>query len=262
MAIKLKTAEEIEKMRIAGKLAAEVLDMIEPFVKSGVSTGELDKLCYEHIVNVQKAIPANVGYHGFKYTSCISVNDVVCHGIPSFEKILKEGDILNIDVTVLKDGYHGDTSRMYIVGKPTILGRKLCEVAQQSLYEAIKIIRPEIRLREIGRTIENYTKAFGFASVRDFCGHGIGDVYHDEPQVLHYDSNDNGVILKAGMTFTIEPMINSGTWQVRTMKDDWTVKTKDHGLSAQYEHTLLVTETGVEVLTLRESEDFPRFINH
>lgn len=260
MAIKIKTAEEIEKMRIAGKLAAEVLEMIEPFVKAGVSTGELDKLCYEHIVNVQKAIPANIGYHGFKHTLCTSINDVVCHGIPSFDKLLKEGDILNIDVTVIKDGYHGDTSRMYIVGKPTVLGQKLCDVTQQSLYEAIKVVRPGARLREIGRAIERYVHQFGFSSVRDFCGHGIGNVYHDEPQVLHYDAEDNGVVLKAGMIFTIEPMINSGTYQVRTMKDGWTVKTKDRGLSAQYEHTILVTETGAEVLTLRSDEDFPRVL--
>lgn len=262
MAIKLKTAEEIEKMRIAGQLAAEVLEMIAPFVKPGISTGELDQLCFEHITKVQKAIPANIGYHGFKHTTCTSINDVVCHGIPSFEKKLKDGDILNIDVTVIKDGYHGDTSCMYIAGKPTILGKKLCDVAQQSVYESIKMIKPGLRLREVGRVIQRYAESFGFSSVRDYCGHGIGSVYHDEPQVLHYDTDDGGVILQAGMTFTIEPMINSGTWHVRSMKDGWTVKTKDRGLSAQYEHTILVTETGVEVLTLRRDEDFPRIIEH
>ena len=262
MSIKLKTPAEIEKMRIAGKLAAEVLEMIEPYVKPGISTGELDKICYEHIVNVQKAIPANIGYHGFQHTSCISINDVVCHGIPSFDKKLKDGDILNIDVTVIKDGFHGDTSKMYIAGKPTVAGEKLCQVTQESLYEAIKIIKPGIRLKEIGKAIQKYVDKFGFSSVREYCGHGIGEVYHDEPQVLHYDADDGGVILKPGMTFTIEPMVNTGDWRTRTMKDGWTVKTKDHGLSAQYEHTILVTDNGVEVLTLRSNENFPRVIEH
>ncbi|RKS87017.1 methionine aminopeptidase type I [Orbus hercynius] len=262
MTIRLKTQEEIEKMRIAGKLAADVLEMIAPYVKPGISTGELDKICYDFIINEQKAIPANIGYHGYQHTSCISINDVVCHGIPSFDKKLKEGDILNIDVTVIKDGYHGDTSQMYIAGKPTVAGQRLCDVTQQSLYEAIKIVKPGLRLREIGRTIQKYAESFGFSSVREYCGHGIGEVYHDEPQVLHYDSDDNGVILQAGMTFTIEPMINTGDWRTRTMKDGWTVKTKDRGLSAQYEHTILVTETGVEILTLRSNEDLPRIIAH
>lgn len=262
MAIKLKTPEEIEKMRVAGRLAAEVLEIIELYVKPGISTGELDKICYDHIINVQKAIPANIGYHGYQHTSCISINDVVCHGIPSFEKKLKEGDILNIDVTVIKDGYHGDTSRMFIAGKPTIAGAKLCEVTQQSLYAAIKLIKPGIRLKELGRTIQKYAESFGFSSVRDYCGHGIGAVYHDEPQVLHYDADDGGVILQPGMTFTIEPMINTGDYRTRTMKDGWTVKTKDRSLSAQYEHTIVVTDTGVEVLTLRSNEDFPRIIEH
>ncbi|WP_392560449.1 type I methionyl aminopeptidase [Orbus mooreae] len=262
MVIRIKTKDEIEKMRIAGKLAADVLEMIAPYVKPGVSTGELDKICHDYIINEQKAIPANIGYHGYKHTSCISINDVVCHGIPSFEKKLKDGDILNIDVTVIKDGYHGDTSQMYIAGKPTVTGQRLCEVTQQSLYEAIKIIKPGMRLREIGKTIQKYCESFGFSSVREYCGHGIGEVYHDEPQVLHYDADDQGVVLQAGMTFTIEPMINTGDWRTRTMKDGWTVKTKDHGLSAQYEHTILVTETGVEVLTLRSNEDFPRIIEN
>lgn len=262
MTIRLKTQDEIEKMRVAGRLAAEVLEMIEPYVKPGITTGELDKICYEHIVNVQKAIPANIGYHGFEHTSCISINDVVCHGIPSFDKQIKNGDILNIDVTVIKDGYHGDTSKMYIAGKPTVAGQKLCEVTQQSLYEAIKIIKPGIRLKEIGKTIEQYVKGFGFTSVKDYCGHGIGEVYHDKPEVLHYDADDRGVILQPGMTFTIEPMINIGGWQVRVMKDGWTVKTKDRSLSAQYEHTIAVTDDGVEILTLRNDEDIPRVIHH
>lgn len=262
MNITIKTAEQIEKMRIAGKLAANVLEMIEPHVKPGVTTGELDRICYEYITQEQKAIPANIGYHGYQHTSCISVNDVVCHGIPSFDKKIKDGDILNIDVTVIKDGFHGDTSKMYIAGRPTILGQRLCDVTQQSLYKAIRLIKPNLRLREIGKTIQHYVESHGFSAVREYCGHGIGEVYHEEPQVLHYDADDHGVILTSGMTFTIEPMVNNGHWKTRTMKDGWTVKTKDRSLSAQYEHTLLVTDTGCEVLTLRQDEDFPRVLIH
>jgi methionyl aminopeptidase len=262
MSITIKTPEQIEKMRVAGKLAADVLEMIEPYVKPGITTGELDQICYDYIVNVQKAIPANIGYHGYQHTSCISINDVVCHGIPSFDKKLKDGDILNIDVTVIKDGFHGDTSKMYIAGKPTILGQRLCQVAQESLYRAIRLVKPGLRLREIGKTIQSYVESEGYSSVREYCGHGIGQVYHEEPQVLHYAADDGGVILQPGMTFTIEPMINAGDWKTRTMKDGWTVKTKDRSLSAQYEHTLLVTETGCEVLTLRSNEDLPRITEH
>jgi methionyl aminopeptidase len=262
MSITIKTPEQIEKMRIAGKLAADVLEMIESHVKPGISTGELDQICYDYIVNVQKAIPANIGYHGYQHTSCISINDVVCHGIPSFDKKLKDGDILNIDVTVIKDGFHGDTSKMYIAGKPTILGQRLCQVAQESLYRAIRLVKPGLRLREIGKVIQHYVESEGYSSVREYCGHGIGQVYHEEPQVLHYAADDGGVILQPGMTFTIEPMINAGDWKTRTMKDGWTVKTKDRSLSAQYEHTLLVTETGCEVLTLRSNEAFPRITEH
>jgi methionyl aminopeptidase len=262
MSITIKTPEQIEKMRIAGKLAADVLEMIESHVKPGISTGELDQICYDYIVNVQKAIPANIGYHGYQHTSCISINDVVCHGIPSFDKKLKDGDILNIDVTVIKDGFHGDTSKMYIAGKPTILGQRLCQVAQESLYRAIRLVKPGLRLREIGKVIQHYVESEGYSSVREYCGHGIGQVYHEEPQVLHYAADDGGVILQPGMTFTIEPMINAGDWKTRTMKDGWTVKTKDRSLSAQYEHTLLVTETGCEVLTLRSNEVFPRITEH
>lgn len=262
MSITIKTPEQIEKMRIAGKLAADVLEMIESHVKPGISTGELDQICYDYIVNVQKAIPANIGYHGYQHTSCISINDVVCHGIPSFDKKLKDGDILNIDVTVIKDGFHGDTSKMYIAGKPTILGQRLCQVAQESLYRAIRLVKPGLRLCEIGKVIQRYVESEGYSSVREYCGHGIGQVYHEEPQVLHYAADDGGVILQPGMTFTIEPMINAGDWKTRTMKDGWTVKTKDRSLSAQYEHTLLVTETGCEVLTLRSNEAFPRITEH
>lgn len=262
MTMTIKTANDIEKMRIAGKLAADVLEIIEPYVKPGITTGELDKICYEYITKEQKAIPANIGYHGYQHTSCISINDVVCHGIPSFDKKIKDGDILNIDVTVVKDGWHGDTSKMYIAGKPTILGKRLCDVTQQSLYKAIGLIRPGIRLREIGKIIQKYVEEHGFSSVREYCGHGIGTGYHEEPQVLHYNADDGGVVLQPGMTFTIEPMINSGDWRTRTMKDGWTVKTRDHGLSAQYEHTLLVTEDGCEILTLRHDETIPRILKH
>lgn len=262
MSITIKTPEQIAKMRIAGKLAADVLEMIEPYVKPGITTGELDQICYDYIINVQKAIPANIGYHGYQHTSCISINDVVCHGIPSFDKKLKDGDILNIDVTVIKDGFHGDTSKMYIAGKPTILGQRLCKITQESLYRAIRLVKPGLRLREIGKIIQSYVESEGYSTVREYCGHGIGQVYHEEPQVLHYAADDGGVILQPGMTFTIEPMINAGDWKTRTMKDGWTVKTKDRSLSAQYEHTLLVTENGCEVLTLRSDENFPRITEH
>lgn len=262
MSINIKTAEQIAKMRVAGKLAANVLEMIAPYVQPGVTTGELDQICYDYITKVQMAIPANIGYHNYMHTTCISVNDVVCHGIPSFDKKIKNGDILNIDVTVIKDGFHGDTSKMYIAGKPTILGERLCHITQQSLYKAIRQIQPGIRLREIGKTIQHFVESHGFSSVREYCGHGIGEVYHEKPQVLHYDADDGGIELEPGMIFTIEPMINTGHWKTRLMKDGWTVKTKDHGLSAQYEHTLLVIDAGCEILTLRQDEDFPRIIRH
>lgn len=262
MSITIKTAEQIEKMRIAGKLAANVLEMIEPYVKPGVTTGELDQICYDYIINVQKAIPANIGYHGYQHTSCISVNDVVCHGIPSFDKKIKDSDILNIDLTVIKDGFHGDTSKMYIANTPPILGERLCRITQQSLYKAIRLIKPGLPLRIIGKTIQQYVESHGFSAVREYCGHGIGEIYHEKPQVLHYDADDGGIILKSGMTFTIEPMVNAGHWKTRQMQDGWTVKTKDRSLSAQYEHTLLVTDNGCEVLTLRSDEDFPRIIEH
>ncbi|MGL4418522.1 MAG: type I methionyl aminopeptidase, partial [Plesiomonas shigelloides] len=250
MAITIKTADEIEKMRVAGRLAAEVLEMIEPHVKAGVTTGELDKICHDYIVNVQQAVPAPLNYHGFPKSTCISVNEVVCHGIPG-EKVLKDGDIVNFDITVIKDGYHGDTSKMIIVGKPTILGERLCRITQESLYLSLKMVKPGVRLREIGKAIQKFAEAEGFSIVREYCGHGIGAEFHEEPQVLHYDADDGGVILREGMTFTIEPMINAGKRQVRLMGDGWTVKTKDRSLSAQYEHTILVTADGCEILTLR-----------
>lgn len=254
MAISIKTPEEIEKMRVAGRLAADVLEMIEPFVKPGVSTGELDRICNDYIVNEQQAVSACLGYHGFPKSVCISINEVVCHGIPDDGKLLKDGDIVNIDVTVIKDEYHGDTSKMFIVGKPTILGERLCHVTQESLYLALRMVKPGIRLRTLGAAIQKYVEAQGFSVVREYCGHGIGRGFHEEPQVLHYDADDGGVVLQAGMTFTIEPMVNAGDYRIRTMKDGWTVKTKDRSLSAQYEHTIVVTETGCEILTLRKDD--------
>lgn len=262
----IKTPEAIEKMRVAGKLAAEVLEMIKPYIKPGVSTLELDQICHDYIVNVQQAIPACLGYgagHGrpaYQHTICTSVNHVVCHGIPSDQKILKEGDILNIDVTVIKDGYHGDTNMMYIVGGETsVLAQRLCRVAQEAMYRGIATVRDGSFLGDIGAAIQSYVESERFSVVREYCGHGIGTVFHDDPQVVHYGQKGTGMQLKAGMTFTIEPMINVGGWKTRLMSDKWTVVTKDHSLSAQYEHTVLVTETGVEILTARPEEDLSRF---
>ncbi|MEA1063666.1 type I methionyl aminopeptidase [Apirhabdus apintestini] len=262
MAISIKTPEDIEKMRVAGRLAAEVLEMIAPHVVPGVTTGALDKLCNDWIVEHQHAVSACLGYHGFPKSVCISVNEVVCHGIPSDDKHLKEGDIVNIDVTVIKDEFHGDTSKMFIVGKPTILGERLCRVTQESLYLALRMVKPGIPLRSLGAAIQKYVEAEGFSVVREYCGHGIGRVFHEEPQVLHYDADDGGVILQPGMTFTIEPMVNAGDYRIRMMKDGWTVKTKDRSLSAQYEHTIVVTEDGCEILTLREDDTIPAIISH
>ncbi|MBA2815642.1 type I methionyl aminopeptidase [Candidatus Pantoea persica] len=254
MSISIKTPEEIEKMRVAGRLAAEVLEMIAEHVKPGVSTGELDRICHDYITNEQHAISACLGYHGFPKSVCISVNEVVCHGIPSDDRILKDGDIINIDVTVIKDEYHGDTSKMFIVGKPTIQGERLCHITQESLYLALRLVKPGIRLRELGRAIQTFVESHDFSVVREYCGHGIGKGFHEEPQVLHYDADDDGVVLQAGMTFTIEPMVNAGDYCIRTMKDGWTVKTKDRSLSAQYEHTIVVTDNGCEILTLRKDD--------
>lgn len=262
MAISIKTPEEIQKMRVAGRLAAEVLEMIKEHVKPGVSTGELDRLCNDHIVNKQHAVSASLGYHGFPKSVCISVNEVVCHGIPSEDKILKDGDIVNIDVTVIKDEYHGDTSTMFIVGKPTIQGERLCRVTQESLYLALRMVKPGIRLRTLGREIQKFVEAQDFSVVREYCGHGIGKGFHEEPQVLHYDADDGGVVLQAGMAFTIEPMVNAGDYRIRVMKDGWTVKTKDRSLSAQYEHTIVVTENGCEIMTLRKDDTIPAILTH
>ena len=255
MAIPLRTEDEIVKLREACKLAADVLIMIEPYVKEGVSTGELDRICHDYMVDVQKVIPACLNYHGYPKATCISLNEVVCHGIPSEDKLLKNGDILNIDVTVIKDGYFGDNSKMYIVGETNIRSKKLCEAAQEALYVGLRAVKPGIRLNEIGRAVQKYTEAQGFSVVREYCGHGIGTEFHSEPQVLHYYADDGRVILQKGMVFTIEPMINAGKKEIRLMGDGWTVKTKDRSHSAQYEHQIVVTDTGCEVMTIRPEEE-------
>lgn len=249
MPVTVKSPEEQQKMREAGRLAAEVLDMIGDHVQPGVTTDELDSLCNRHIVEVQKAIPANVNYRGFPKTICASVNHVVCHGIPN-EKRLKSGDIINIDVTVIRDGYHGDTSRMYFVGKPPVLAQRLVDACFEGMWRGIEHVRPGARLGDIGHAIQTFIEGQAFSVVREYCGHGIGRIYHEDPQVLHYGEPGTGMELRPGMTFTIEPMVNSGKRHVRLLPDGWTVVTKDHSLSAQWEHTVLVTETGVEVLTL------------
>lgn len=262
----IKTPEEIEKMRVAGRLAAEVLDMIKPHIVPGVTTLELDTICHDYIVNQQQAIPACLGYGAapgrpaFQHSICTSVNHVVCHGIPSDSKKLKKGDILNIDVTVIKDGYHGDTNMMYIVGgETTILANRLCNVAQEAMYRGIETVKPGSTIGDIGHAIQQYVESERFGVVREYCGHGIGTTFHDEPQVLHYGQPESGMILEEGMTFTIEPMVNGGDWKTKLLGDKWTVVTKDHSLSAQYEHTVLVTKTGAEILTARPDEDLSRF---
>jgi methionyl aminopeptidase len=263
MPIKLKTPAEIERMRVAGRMAASVLEMIEPYVVPGVTTDELDRICHEYIVDELEAIPAPLNYTNspttppFPKSICTSVNHVVCHGIPSPKKKLKSGDIVNIDVTVIKDGYHGDTSKMFFVGEPSVLAQRLVQVTRECLYKGIAVVRPGARLGDIGAVIQAHAEANRFSVVREFCGHGIGDVFHDEPQVLHYGRAGTGEPLVAGMTFTIEPMINAGSRYIRMLPDQWTVVTKDHKLSAQWEHTILVTESGTEILTLRSGETPP-----
>ncbi len=253
MSILIKTPEEIEKMRVAGRLAAQVLEMIEPYVKPGVTTDKLDQLCHDFIVNEQRAIPAPLNYHGFPKSICTSINFQVCHGIPC-EKKLKKGDIINIDITVIKDEFHGDTSMMFHVGEPSIKGKRIVDVSHECLIEGIKLVKPGSKLGDIGEAIQNYAETRGFSVVREYCGHGIGRGFHEDPQVMHFGKAGTGVTLQEGMTFTIEPMINIGNRQVKVLKDNWTVVTKDHSLSAQWEHTLLVTPVGCEVLTLREGE--------
>jgi methionyl aminopeptidase len=249
MHITIKSPEEQLKMREAGRLAAEVLDIIGPHVVPGVTTEELDRVCYEHIVNVQGGIPANLNYRGFPKTICSSVNHVVCHGIPNDRK-LKTGDIINIDVTVIKDGFHGDTSRMYYVGKPPVAAQRLTEVCFEAMWRGIRTVKPGTRLGDIGHAIQEYVESLNFSVVREYCGHGIGRIYHEDPQILHYGESGTGLELQQGMTFTVEPMVNAGKRHVRLLPDGWTVVTKDHSLSAQWEHTCLVTATGVDVLTL------------
>ena len=253
----VKTAEEIARMRVAGRLAAEVLEMIAPSVVPGVSTGELDRICHEYIVGVQQAIPAPLNYHGFPKSICTSLNQVVCHGIPSDRKILKSGDIINIDITVLKDGYHGDTSAMFLVGDAGPHAERLSRVTRECLYRAIEIVRPGAHLGDIGELIQQHAEGNYYSVVREYCGHGIGSQFHEEPQVLHYGRAGTGMELVEGMTFTIEPMINAGKRFTKLSKrDGWTVETKDGRLSAQWEHTILVTADGHEVLTARRGEPF------
>jgi methionyl aminopeptidase len=254
MSISIKTPQEIEKMRIAGRLAGEVLDYIAPFVKVGVTTDELDKLCHDYMVNVQGCIPAPLNYapHGhtpYPKSICTSINHQVCHGVPS-DKKLKNGDIVNLDITTIKDGYHGDTSRMYYVGEPSIQAKRLCEATYEAMWRGIRTVKAGSHLGDIGQAIQTFVEGMGYSVVREFCGHGIGSKFHEEPQVLHYGKAGTGPKLEAGMIFTIEPMVNAGRKEIKQLGDGWTVVTKDHSLSAQFEHTILVTETGYEVLTL------------
>ena len=244
-----KSPEDIEKMRAAGRLAAEVLDLASTHMRPGITTAELDALCHDHIVNIQHAIPAPLDYHGFPKSICTSVNHQVCHGIPG-EKRLKNGDIVNVDITVIKDGFHGDTSRMLFVGEPSIAARRLCRVAREAMWVGIEMVRPGIRLGDIGHAIQRYAERHGYSVVREYCGHGIGRSFHEEPQVLHYGTPGTREVLEEGWTFTIEPMVNAGRRHVKLLKDGWTVVTKDRSLSAQWEHTVAVTASGVEVLTL------------
>lgn len=253
MTIYIKNEEEIEKMRVAGRLASEVLTMIGPHVEEGITTEELNTICHEYIVNEQQAVPAPLNYHGFPKSICTSVNHQVCHGIPG-KKVLKSGDIINIDVTVIKDGYHGDTSKMFFIGKPSVIATKLVKNAHECLFIGIDMVKPGMRLGDIGHAIQRHAEKNRFSVVREYCGHGIGQHFHEDPQVMHYGTPGTGEILKPGMTFTIEPMVNAGKAPVKLLPDQWTVVTKDHALSAQWEHTLLVTEDGVEILTLRDEE--------
>ena len=253
MTVSIKTPAEVDKMRVAGRLAAQVLEMIEPHVHAGVSTQELDDLCHRFIVDTQGAIPAPLNYRGFPKSICTSLNHQVCHGIPG-ERRLKNGDMLNIDITVIKDGFHGDTSRIFFVGEPSVIARRLAAVSYECMCLGIRMVKPGARLGDIGYAIQRHAEAQNFSVVREYCGHGIGREFHEDPQVLHYGRPDTGLALEVGMTFTIEPMINAGRRHTKLLKDGWTVVTKDHSLSAQWEHTVLVTPAGFEVLTLRNGE--------
>jgi len=254
MSIAIKNEAEVAAMRLAGRLASEVLDFIGPYVKQGVTTGELDALCHQYMVEVQQTIPAPLnyappGYRPFPKSICTSVNHQICHGIPG-DKVLRNGDVLNIDITVIKDGFHGDTSRMFFVGEPSIAARRLCEVTFESMWLGIDQVRPGATLGDIGHAIQRHAEGLGFSIVREFCGHGIGRRFHEDPQILHYGRPDTGERLAPGMIFTIEPMVNAGRREIREMSDGWTIVTRDHSLSAQWEHTVLVTETGHEILTV------------
>ena len=252
--VTIKTPAQQEQMRTAGRLAADVLDMIGPYVVPGVTTDELNARCHEYIVNTQQAVPAPLNYRGFPKSICTSVNHVVCHGIPSPDKRLKQGDIINVDVTVIKEGWHGDTSRMYPVGKIAPSAQRLIEITHEAMWIGIRQVRPGAHLGDIGAAIQGFVEPQHLSIVREYCGHGIGQIFHEDPQVLHYGERDTGVQLLPGMTFTVEPMVNAGKRHVRLLPDGWTVITKDHSLSAQWEHTVLVTDTGYEVLTLGAAE--------
>lgn len=254
MAITIKSADEIEKMRIAGRLAGEVLKMIRPHTKAGITTEKLDQICHDYIVNEQNAIPAPLNYHGFPKSICTSVNHQVCHGIPG-EKTLKNGDIVNIDITVIKDGFHGDTSKMFMIGEPSIQAKRVITISYECMRKGVEVVKPGAHLGDIGHVIQQYAEKNNCSVVREYCGHGIGLAFHEEPQVLHYGEKGTGIELVPGMIFTIEPMINIGKRDVKLLPDKWTVVTKDRSLSAQWEHTILVTETGHEVLTQLEGED-------
>lgn len=249
MSISIKNDEEMQRMRVAGRLAAEVLRMIEPHVQPGITTGELDEICHRYIVEEQDAIPAPLDYHGFPKSICTSVNHQVCHGIPGDRK-LKDGDIINIDITVIKDGFHGDTSRMFMVGTPGVHAQRLAQVCYEAMCTGIRMVRPGVHLGDIGHAIQRHAERNRFSVVREYCGHGIGQRFHEDPQVLHYGTPGTREVLQPGMTFTIEPMLNAGKRHVKLLGDGWTVVTRDRSLSAQWEHTVAVTEDGYEVLTL------------
>ena len=258
MTIEIKSSEDIDKMRLVGRLAAEQLEMLEEFVKPGVSTEKLNQICHEYTIEMQNAIPAPLNYRGFPKSICTSVNHVVCHGIPSEKKILKDGDIINIDVTLKKNGFHGDTSKTFLVGNTSKLANRLTEVCRESLYRGIQAVRPGGHVGDIGAVIQEHAERNRFSVVREYCGHGIGRVFHDEPQILHYGRKGTGPELLPGMVFTIEPMINAGKPAVKLLPDNWTVVTKDHKLTAQWEHTVLVTDTGYEILTWRKDDSIER----
>ena len=254
MPVTIKTPEEIEKMRVAGRLAGEVLQMIRPHVVPGISTDELDRICHDYIVNEQQAIPAPLNYRGFPKSICTSVNHVVCHGLPG-NKVLKKGDAVNIDITVIKDGFHGDTSKMFFVGEPKVAAERLARISHECMRIGIDLVKPGVQLGDIGHAIQQHAESNHCSVVREYCGHGIGREFHEDPQVLHYGKPGTGMAIEAGMTFTIEPMVNAGKRHTRLLPDGWTVVTKDHSLSAQWEHTILVTADGHEVLTCVPGDD-------